>query len=107
VNTILPLISEKNWQGTVIQVAQLEGWEYIYHTWNSKHSPAGYPDLIFLKDGRMVVVELKREDGLLSAEQYFWLLEFTKVTPDVYLWKPSDWGEVQQVLCGRTGYCLC
>ena len=90
--------SEKSWQGQVIKLAKTLGYEFIYFTWNSKHSPRGFPDLIILREGRMIVAELKREDGNLTPEQYFWLLEFMKVTDDAYLWKPSDWEGVKSVL---------
>jgi len=92
------LITEKDWQATVIAQAKVLGYEFIYFTWNSRHSPAGFPDLIILRDGRMIVAELKREGEQPTPEQYFWLLEFLKVTKDVYLWYPSDWDEVVKVL---------
>ena len=91
------LITEKQWQQTVIDLARRLGYEFIYHTWNSRHSPAGFPDLVILKD-RMIVAELKREDGHLTPEQYFWLLAFIEVTPHVFLWKPSDFDSVVEIL---------
>ena len=92
------VISEKEWQGQVVELAQWLGYEHIYHTWNSVHSPAGFPDLIILDGKVMIVAELKREDGILSPEQYFWLVAFLEVTPAVYLWKPSDFESVIKVL---------
>jgi len=97
----LPAISEAEFQNTVIDLAKRCGFEFIYHTWRSDHSPAGFPDLIILKDGRMIVAELKKVGGQLSAEQYFWLLEFLEVTDDVYLWDEDDWNEVLKIIGGR------
>ncbi len=97
-NTIPPM-KEKEWQAQVVELAQRFGYDFIYHTWNSRHSPAGFPDLIILKDGRMVVAELKREGENLSAEQYFWLLEFAHIPHAVvYVWWPRDWDEVTELL---------
>ena len=94
-------ISEREFQNTVIDLAKRCGFEFIYHTWNSRHSPAGFSDLVMLKDGRMIVAECKKKGGQLSAEQYFWLLEFLKVTDEVYLWDEDDWNEVLQVIGGE------
>lgn len=91
-------ISEKQWQSMIIDLARRFQYEFIYHTWSSRHSPAGFPDLVLLKNGVMIVIEVKREDGQPTPEQYFWLLEFTKVTPFVFLWKPSDFDEAVEVL---------
>ena len=92
------LLSEKEWQGQVIELARWLNYEFIYHTFDSRHSPAGFPDLIILRDQIMIVAELKSEDGELTAEQYFWLLGFIEITPAVYLWKPSDFDSVKEVL---------
>lgn len=92
--------NEKKFQGRVVYLAKLNGFEDIYHTTNSMYSPAGYPDLVMLKGKRMVVVELKMPKGSLTAEQYFWLEAYMKVTPDVYLWYPDDWEEMVEVLGG-------
>ena len=91
-------MKEKDFQQTVIQLAKLRGFEFVYHTWRSDHSPAGFPDLILLKEGRLVVIELKVGKNNLSPEQYFWLLEFSKVTEDVYVWWDTDWDELEKVL---------
>ena len=92
-------MKEKDLQQTVIDLAKRRGFEFIYHTWRSDHSPAGFPDLILLKEGRLVVIELKVGKNNLSPEQYFWLLEFGKVTDDVYVWwDPEDWDEIKEVL---------
>jgi len=59
----------------------------------------GYADKpIILKEGILIVAELKSEKGELSPEQYFWLLEFMKVTPLVFIWKESDWDEVVEII---------
>ena len=82
----------------VKEMAEIGGFGYIYHTWNSRHSPAGFPDMLFLDDGRFIVVELKIRPDNLSAEQYYWLLEFTQVA-EVYVWDDSeeDWEQIKSV----------
>jgi hypothetical protein len=93
---------EKHFQEQVRWLAKLSGDEFIYHTHDSRNSPAGFPDIIVLREGRMIVAELKREGGQPTPEQYFWLIEFLKMgNTEVYLWYPSDWDEIERVIRRR------
>lgn len=89
--------TEKQFQAIVVELAQYLGW-MVYHTWNSMHSPAGYPDLVMLRGDRQVVAELKSAKGVLSAEQYFWLEAFMAVGAEVYLWQPEDIEAIKGIL---------
>jgi len=91
---------EERFQQRIIELARYKGFDSIYHTHDSRHSPAGFPDLLLLKDQRMIVAELKAGKNNLSAEQYFWLLAFTKITEDVYVWwdNDDDWNEILEVI---------
>ena len=89
--------AEQGFQQAIIELAMLSGFEHIYHTWDSRNSPAGFPDLIMLKGKRMIVVEVKVKEPL-SAEQYFWLLAFRDITKEVFLWTLDDWDEIEEVL---------
>ena len=89
----------QEFQQRIIELAKIAGFEYIYHVWRSDNSPAGFPDLILIKEGRQIVAELKGDyKGQPTPEQYFWLIEFLKVTPDTYFWRPEDWDEIKTVL---------
>lgn len=95
-------ISHKAFLQQVVELARFAGYELIYHTWDSRNSPAGYPDLMLLKDRILIVAELKIPPDNLSPEQYFWLLEFSDVPGvDVYVWWPEDWAEIKQVIYDR------
>lgn len=85
---------------------------------------AGFPDLVLIRGPRLVLAELKAETGRVSVEQSRWIGAFTALggavrfivdiaagadpgtvaalpeTPSVemYVWRPSDWPEVQRVL---------
>lgn len=72
------------------QLFALYGWR-VYHTHDSRHSAAGFPDWIALKGPRLVVVELKREGQHPTIEQAAWLEDFKRVPGvEVYVWRPSD-----------------
>lgn len=61
---------------------------------------AGFPDLVMLREFRMVVVELKSQRNSLSPEQSEWMNSFKMCGAEVYLWRPSDWldGTIESVL---------
>ena len=114
-------ISEKQFEGQVKDLAKLFGWRY-YHTWRSIHSPAGFPDCVMVRAPRLVFAELKSEIGKLTPDQEAWLLDLKECvkhvsalpielgkrqrvvigslipTLEVYLWKPSQFDEIQEVL---------
>lgn len=91
-------LSEKQFQQQVVHLAQLYGWK-VYHTYDSRHSEKGYPDLCLLKGTRLMYAELKKEDGKVTPEQQEWLnLLKASGKPEVYLWRPSNWPEIQEVL---------
>ena len=72
-----------------------------YHTWRSDHSPAGFPDWVFVKNGRLLFVELMRQKGKLSPHQKEWILELIPCkSVEVYVWRPSEWldGTVERIL---------
>lgn len=100
-------MTHKQFLASIKQLAVLRGW-MVYYTFNARHSPAGFPDLILLRGKRMVVVELKvwhyikardkwRLDTL-KPEQYEWLEAYREITDDVFLWTPEDWDEIELVL---------
>ncbi len=80
------------------EMAEIGGYEHIYYTWNSRNSPAGFPDMLFLKD-KLIVAELKIRPDNLAAEQYFWLEAFHVLTDLVFVWDDSDedWEQIQSI----------
>lgn len=106
VETANALISEKELADTVIGMAYTFGWK-IYRTWVSIHSPAGFPDLVMAREwdsgrgnGRLIFAELKSQRGKVSPEQQQWLDALALTVPgvEVYLWRPSDLDQIEDVL---------
>jgi len=96
---VLSIMREEDWQAQVVRWARRMGWD-TYHTWDSRHSAAGFPDLVLLRDERMVVAELKSERGKTTESQDLWLGAFQKVElrPEVFVWRPRDELQVVEVL---------
>ncbi len=97
-NTISGLITEADWQQTVVDLAELEGW-WVWHDYDSRRNRAGFPDLVCVRDDRLLFLELKRETGRLTPAQEAvlgMLNGVTKVRTQVI--RPSDFLEVREML---------
>jgi len=91
-------INETQFLRLVIDFATKHGW-LVYHVAKTRFRKRGFPDLLMLRHGRLVVVEIKSTEGKLHPEQEVWLREFGKCKAvEVYLWRPSDWGSIQELL---------
>lgn len=94
----LPRQSENDWRdGTVIPFARLKGWRVAF-TYDSKHSPSGWPDLVLARGERLLIRELKTERGVVSDAQQEWLAALERVGVDAKVWRPSDWPTIQAEL---------
>ena len=111
-------LTEKQFQGQVLDLARLFGWR-AYHTFDSRRSAAGFPDLVMVRDGRLIFAELKATAGRISADQFAWMQALQEAEEyanpshpgvDVYddgkpkipvrycLWRPADWAEIEEIL---------
>lgn len=97
-DNIIP-ITEKAFQATVRAYAEAMGWT-CWTTWKSFHSPAGEPDLRLIRQPRVLFVELKSAKGKLTDKQIEAMV-LLQGCPGVeyYWWKPTDWPEIERVLC--------
>ncbi|HZU75525.1 MAG TPA: VRR-NUC domain-containing protein [Dehalococcoidia bacterium] len=97
----LPAESEASLQRKVQQLAGLFGWE-AYHTRFSVASQPGWPDLALVRPPRLVLAELKRQDGRVTPAQQRWLALLGACTSvETYLWRPADLELVAAVLRGE------
>jgi hypothetical protein len=91
-------VAERELTGYVADLAHLFGWRR-YHTWLSRHSPAGFPDEVLVRGARLIVAELKSERGKVSAAQVEWLDALGQVPGvETYVWRPSDMDRIAEVL---------
>lgn len=84
-------MSERDLQTRIIRMARETGW-LCYHTWNSQHSAAGFPDLLMVRGDQIIAAELKREDerkGKVSEHQRAWLDALEAAGVYAVVWRPS------------------
>ena len=87
-------MNEADLQNTVLELAHIYGWT-TYHTWDSRRSREGFPDLVLVRSPRLMFVELKSATGSLSAHQELWLAELRAVPcAEVHVWRPADLDQV-------------
>lgn len=117
----VPAISERDFQAQVVQLAQLQGW-LAYHTFDSRRSAAGFPDLVLVRGSELIFAELKTDHGTVRAEQDRWLTNLEAVADavkaatglldqargehagsgypavDVYVWRPRHFDAIHDRL---------
>jgi DNA-binding transcriptional ArsR family regulator len=87
----------KGFRATVTQAAEQLGW-IVVHFPNAMMNPTGWPDLILLKNGRVVFAELKVGGNTLSTAQEEWRELLLAHEFEHYVWYPEDWGQIEEVL---------
>ena len=95
-----PKCSKKDWQSQVKELAAKLGYKRAYHTFDSRRSDSGFPDLVLVRD-RVIYLELKREKGKLSDSQIEWLTALVKARAEVYVARPRHLQLLAQVLGRR------
>lgn len=98
---------EAGFQQRVIELAQLRGWLVAHFTramlpnghWLTpvKANGKGFPDLVLVRE-RVIFAELKAKGGVVSPDQRVWLDRLRDAGAEVYLWRASEWGDIQKVL---------
>jgi hypothetical protein len=119
-------VKERDFQRTVIQLAQLRGWRVAHFrparqadgSWRTpvEADGKGFPDLVLVRD-RVLFVECKTDTGRLSADQQAWMQAIEKALHlweernvrmgdaglstypfDWHVWSPHDWDEIEATL---------
>ena len=81
-------MTEKQFQMQIVMVAKANGWT-VYHTYDSRRSEPGFPDLVLVRD-RVLFRELKTDAGRMSNAQEAWGQKLTEAGADFKVWRPQD-----------------
>lgn len=94
-------MNEQQWQANVVDLAKMNGW-YLYHTYDSRRSNPGFPDLVLVHPFRQRVLfrELKTDGGRVSTDQLKWIGILGAAGADVEVWRPSDLERIAKQLGG-------
>lgn len=94
---------ERTLQSAVMDLAHLLKWR-TYHTYDSRRSNAGFPDIVAVRGSRTVFIELKSDKGILSPEQADWGAALLAAGQEWYEFRPQHWhdGTVERVLRGAS-----
>ena len=84
--------NEKDFQAAVQDAAHLLGW-LTYHTYDSRHSAPGFPDLVLVRE-RVLFRELKTDKGRVTAAQQHWIDRLSAAGADAGVWRPADWEQI-------------
>jgi type IV secretory pathway protease TraF len=108
-------MNEKTFQTTVIDLAAAGRWMH-YHTFDSRRSTPGFPDLVLVRPPELLFVELKTDRGVLSPHQHSWIDALREVTAavvanvgvaaagvscprvEVHVWRPADLDDIERRL---------
>lgn len=91
-------LGEKKYMQSILTLARILGWE-THHVFDSRYSSAGWPDIEMVRPPRHVYAEIKLDGTRLDPEQEK-IIGLLRLCPqlEVYVWRPSDWPEVQKIL---------
>lgn len=112
------LDTEDAFRRAVQEYAKLRGWLYWHQRpartvdgWRSAgEGDKGFPDVVFARDGVVLIVEFKSAKGRVSDDQRAWLEAlggeawvrsadgWVAAGRYVGVWRPSDWDHIEEVL---------
>ena len=94
-------VPEKTFMAQLIQVARVSGW-ITYYTFDSRHSPEGFPDRIVVRPepgrGPVYAWELKTARGKVTMAQQLWLTALDGKCITAGLVRPADFADLAHLL---------
>ena len=98
-----PHMNENQFQQKVLDLCKWLGLK-AYHTFDSRRSEPGFPDLVIVGKRGIIFAELKSTTGKVSLAQTEWLESIALAGGTAAIWRPEDWSMIQarlQELSGR------
>jgi hypothetical protein len=85
----MTMATERSFQASVIELCKLFGIAY-YHTYDSRRSAKGWPDLAICGKRGFIARELKAERGTVTPDQEEWGALLTQAGVSWDVWRPED-----------------
>jgi hypothetical protein len=89
--------SEKQFMAEVMKLLKEHRWR-TYHTHDSRKSNAGFPDIVAVRGRRVLWIELKTEEGRVSAAQQNWIDDLVAAGQKAFVLRPSQWEELVRLV---------
>ena len=83
-----PVVTEEQFLAAVTERAGYAGL-LVYHTYDSRRSDPGFPDLVLAGDRGVIFAELKTDHGELSNAQVAWKWKLLGGGCNWKLWRPQ------------------
>lgn len=93
--------NERAFTDATIDLFRMNGWK-VHHARGNQYrlvqGHRGLPDIVAVREGRLLFAELKHGNGQTSTDQENWLYELKKVPgAEVFLWRERDWEDILRV----------
>lgn len=85
--------TERQLQDTIVAAARRLDW-FVYHCYDSRKSPEGWPDLFLLKGEKAIAYECKTATGRLRPMQADWLARLNDAGIPARVIRPADLDDV-------------
>ena len=82
-------MNEKQFQANVVELCKYLGY-LVYHTFDSRKSEPGWPDLVIVGRNRIIYREIKTENGVVTDAQLKWGGAILAAGGDWGVWRPED-----------------
>lgn len=88
-------LTESQLRSNIVRVLKRRKWLVMPLT---ERSSSGYPDMMIIKDGRVVFVELKRQSGKIEPIQLYWNELLKKNGVEAYFVRSVD--DIKKIIIG-------
>jgi hypothetical protein len=93
------LTAEAGLRQAVQQELSARGWRWSYIPDSRQvQGHPGIPDIVAVRDHRLLFIELKKENGVLSGVQHKWCIALALTCAEMHVWRPSDRARISAIL---------
>lgn len=95
-------LKEADFLQQIRHLAKQFGW-MEYHTYDSRRSTPGWPDLVLCRPPELLIIEVKTATGRLTSAQRQWITCLSWCGIETHVWRPSDMDYIFERLRPKSG----